>query len=713
MSAELLPPAFSQFGLTPQVLAALNAVGYETPTAIQSATIPPMMAGADLIGQAQTGTGKTAAFALPLLSRLDLAVTTPQVLVLTPTRELAIQVAEAFQRYASHMPGFHVLPIYGGQDYQVQLRGLRRGVHVVVGTPGRVMDHMRRATLNLSALRCLVLDEADEMLRMGFIDDVEWILEQTPPERQTALFSATMPTPIRTIAERYLRNPQEISIRLRTMTAATIRQRYWVVSGLQKLDALTRILETEDFEGVLIFVRTKIATVELAERLEARGYPCAAINGDMAQKQREKTIEDLKAGRLDILVATDVAARGLDVERVSHVVNFDIPNDAEVYVHRIGRTGRAGRHGDAILFVVPREQRMLRVIERATNQAIERMDLPSTEVVNDKRVARFMQQITDTLANQELGFYRDLIERYQREHDTETQDIAAALARLVQGDEPMLLKPEARPGRGQRRETWGSESRDERPRGDSYRDAGPRDGERPARAPYEQRPRGDFRPRPTAAAFAPAGERPFRRQNSATSGEHPPQRYRPPVFEGAERQPPRDDEPSRDRQRDFDAPPGDAGFEPPARQRATAPANGPGYRPPRERVNSRNAERSRPPSPGMEAFRIEVGHQHRVQPGNIVGAIANEVGIDARDIGRIQIYDEFSTVELPQGMPKDIFHVLKKVWVSGQQLRISRADGEGPPTTPPRRADDRTAARPLKKDRHRDRKNKGAPKRPR
>ncbi len=714
MSAEVLPPAFSQFGLTPQVLAALNAVGYETPTAIQSATIPPMMAGADLIGQAQTGTGKTAAFALPLLSRIDLSVSTPQVLVLAPTRELAIQVAEAFQRYASHMPGFHVLPIYGGQDYQVQLRGLRRGVHVVVGTPGRVMDHMRRATLNLSALRCLVLDEADEMLRMGFIDDVEWILEQTPPERQTALFSATMPPPIRTIAERYLRNPQEISIRLRTTTAATIRQRYWVVSGLQKLDALTRILETEDFEGVLIFVRTKIATVELAERLEARGYPCAAINGDMAQKQREKTIEDLKAGRLDILVATDVAARGLDVERVSHVVNFDIPNDAEVYVHRIGRTGRAGRHGDAILFVAPREQRMLRVIERATNQAIERMDLPSTEVVNDKRVARFMQQITDTLANQELGFYRDLIERYQREHDTETQDIAAALARLVQGDEPMLLKPEARPGRGQRREAWGSEARDERPRSDSYRDARPRDVERPARAPYEQQPqqpRSDFRPRPTDAAFAPGGEQSFRRQPSPAPGERPPQRYRPPVFERADHRPPRAYEPPRERQRDFDAPPGEPGFEPPARERTTAPD---GYRPPRERADSRPAERARPPSPGMETFRIEVGHQHRVQPGNIVGAIANEVGIDARDIGRIQIYDEFSTVDLPQGMPKDIFHVLKKVWVSGQQLRISRADGDGPPTTPPRRGDDRTAARPAaKKDRHRDRKNKGAPKRPR
>ena len=347
---------FADFELIPEVLAAVRDVGYETPTPIQIPTIPHLLAGRDVVGQAQTGTGKTAAFALPLLSRLDLKRADPQILVLTPTRELAIQVAEAFQTYASHLRGFQVLPVYGGQDYAVQLRQLKRGVHVIVGTPGRLMDHMRRGTLKLSGLRTVVLDEADEMLRMGFIEDVEWILSQTPPQRQVALFSATMPSAIRRIAQQYLRDPAEITIKLRTTTAETIRQRYWIVTGVHKLDALTRLLETEPFDGVLVFVRTRIAAVELADRLQARGYATSALNGDMPQKQREQTITRLKAGKLDILVATDVAARGLDVERISHVINFDIPNDTEAYVHRIGRTGRAGRSGEAILFVAPRER---------------------------------------------------------------------------------------------------------------------------------------------------------------------------------------------------------------------------------------------------------------------------------------------------------------------------------------------------------------------
>ena len=397
--------AFNQLALNKTLLKSLDEIGYENPTPIQAQTIPLLLDGRDVLGEAQTGTGKTAAFALPLLSNLDLKQKDPQVLVLTPTRELAIQVAEAFKKYATHIKGFHVLPIYGGQDYRGQIRSLDRGVHVAVGTPGRVMDHMRRGTLRLNNLKTLVLDEADEMLRMGFIDDVKWVLEQLPEERQIALFSATMPQVIRRIATKYLNNPVEILVKVKTATADTIRQRFWPVSGFHKLDALTRILEAETFDAMLIFVRTKIATAELSDKLEARGYSSAAINGDLAQNTRERTIQNLKNGKIDILVATDVAARGLDVKRISHVVNYDIPYDTEAYVHRIGRTGRAGRDGDAILFVAPREKRMLNAIERATKQKIERMELPSTELINDKRVSKFKQRITDTLANQDLGLF--------------------------------------------------------------------------------------------------------------------------------------------------------------------------------------------------------------------------------------------------------------------------------------------------------------------
>src|SRR6185437_6937220 len=376
---------FADLGLGEALLATLTEVGYESPSPIQAATIPPLLKGHDLLGQAQTGTGKTAAFALPILARLDRTKTKPQALVLAPTRELAIQVAEAFQRYAAKLPGFHVLPIYGGQSYGPQLGGLKRGAHVVVGTPGRVIDHLERGSLDLSGLTTLVLDEGDEMLRMGFIDDVEAVLKKTPPTRQIALFSATMPAPIRRIAQTYLREPVEISIKSKTTTATNIRQRYWWVSGLHKLDALTRILEAETFDAMLVFTRTKQATEELAEKLQARGVSAAAINGDIVQAQRERTIQQLKDGKVDILVATDVAARGLDVERISHVLNYDIPHDTEGYVHRIGRTGRAGRSGEAILFVTPREKRLLQAIERATRQPIAEMQLPGVEVVNDKR----------------------------------------------------------------------------------------------------------------------------------------------------------------------------------------------------------------------------------------------------------------------------------------------------------------------------------------
>jgi ATP-dependent RNA helicase DeaD len=439
---------FRDLNIAEPLMTALDKIGYETPSPIQAEAIPHLMQGLDLLGHAPTGTGKTAAFALPLLSRLDMHDKNVQVMTLTPTRELAIQVAEAFQRYASHIKGFHVLPIYGGQEYSGQIRQLKRGVQVVVGTPGRVMDHMRKGTLKLNGLKALVLDEADEMLRMGFIEEVEWILDQTPKGRQMALFSATMPKEVERIARRHLNKPQEVSIKAKTATAETIRQRYWQVSGLHKLDALTRILEVETFDAILMFVRTKTATTELAEKLEARGYSAAAMNGDMVQAQREKMVERLKKGSLDILVATDVAARGLDVDRISHVINYDIPYDAEAYIHRIGRTGRAGRTGDAILFVAPRERRMLSVIERATRQKITRLELPTTEIVNNKRIADFKQKITDTLAGGEITFMQNLVEQYRNEHDVPAVDIAAALAKMSIGDNPLLLEPEkARPPR--------------------------------------------------------------------------------------------------------------------------------------------------------------------------------------------------------------------------------------------------------------------------
>ncbi len=392
-----------------------------------------------MLGQAQTGTGKTAAFALPALSRIDLSKHEPQVLVLVPTRELALQVSEAFLRYAAHIKGFHVLPIYGGQSYQPQLNALRRGVHVVVGTPGRVIDHMNRGTLKLGGLSLLVLDEADEMLAMGFVDAVESILEQTPSQRQVALFSATMAAPIRRIAAKHLRSPIEVTIKSKTSTATNIRQRYWMVSGMHKLDALTRILEAEDFDGMLVFTRTKQSTVELAEKLEARGFAAAPLNGDIPQPQRERTVARLKAGQIDILVATDVAARGLDVERIGHVVNYDVPYDTESYVHRIGRTGRAGRKGEAILFIAPRERNMLRAIERATRQVIEPMNLPTVDAVNTLRIAKFKQRVVETAAQSDAKELRPVIEQLEAESGLPLIDIAAALAALAQGATPLLL----------------------------------------------------------------------------------------------------------------------------------------------------------------------------------------------------------------------------------------------------------------------------------
>ena len=566
--------AFNQLALSKPLLKALEEVGYETPSPIQAATIPLLLEGRDVLGQAQTGTGKTAAFALPILSGLDLKQKDPQVLVLAPTRELAIQVAEAFQKYARHLKGFHVLPVYGGQDYRTQLHALKRGVHVVVGTPGRVMDHMRRGTLKLDKLSTLVLDEADEMLRMGFIDDVEWVLEQSPADRQIALFSATMPQQIRRIATKHLNNPEQITIKTRTTTVETIRQRFWPVSGVHKLDALTRILEAEHFDAMLIFVRTKTATAELSEKLEARGYASAPLNGDIPQNQRERTITNLKKGNLDIIVATDVAARGLDVERISHVVNYDIPYDTEAYVHRIGRTGRAGRQGDAILFVAPRERRLLSAIEKATRQKIDIMELPSTELINDKRIAKFQQRITDTLANEDLGLFSQLIEQYQQEHNVPAVEVAAALAQLLQGDTPFLLqnKPQRKADN-----SWNKDDR---------------------------KPHGKY-------------ERPSRKEA--------------------------------------------------------------------------------PPEQGMKRYRIEVGHNHKVKPGNIVGAIANEAGIDSQHIGRINIHENYSLIDLPEGMPNAIFNDLKKVWVSGRQLKISHLANERSPGKSDNRVNNEARRRKLTK----------------
>jgi len=558
-------PRFGDLGLPEPLLAALADVGYESPSPIQAATIPALLAGRDVLGTAQTGTGKTAAFALPTLANLDPARGKPQVLVLAPTRELAIQVAEAFQRYATRIPGFQVLPIYGGQGYGPQLAALRRGVHVVVGTPGRVIDHLNRGTLDLSELKCLVLDEADEMQRMGFIDDVEAVLQKTPPQRQVALFSATMPAPIRRIAQTYLKDPAEVTIAAKTTTSANIRQRYWFVSGMHKLDALTRIIEAEPFDAMIVFARTKAGTEELAEKLQARGQTAAAINGDLQQQQRERIIQQLKDGKLDILVATDVAARGLDVDRISHVLNYDIPYDTESYVHRIGRTGRAGRSGEAILFVTPREKGMLRAIERATRQPIEEMRLPTVEAVNNRRVERFFGKISGVLEEGGLEPYRELVERYADERGITAVEVAAALARLAQGKTPLLL-----------------EANDPPPR--------------PEREPRQAR--------------APRG-------------------------------------------------PGEEAY-------AARPPRAP--KPPREA-----------PQPGMETYRVEVGHVHGVKPGNIVGAIANEAGLEARYIGRIDIHEDHSILDLPEGMPPEVMNHLQKAWVVGQQLLISRWDGSHAP----------------------------------
>ena len=434
---------FASLGLPFPVLRVLEELGYETPSAIQANSIPPLLEGKDVLGMAQTGTGKTAAFALPLLVRTNPDFRTPQVLVLAPTRELAQQVAEAAKTYSKHMSGINVTAIYGGSDYGSQLRDLKRGPQWVVGTPGRVMDHLRRGTLSLADIKAVVLDEADEMLRMGFIDDVNWILEQAPAKRQVALFSATMPKEIQRVAETHLNEPVQVKIESKTTTNDRIRQRYWFVGGVHKNDALLRIAETEDFDAMMIFVRTKQATEEVADFMAANGFRCAPLNGDIPQQQRERAVEKLKAGKLDMIVATDVAARGLDVERISHVINYDIPQDTESYVHRIGRTGRAGREGEAIVFVRGREKRMLRDIEKATRQPIEEMPLPSAAQVNAKRREAFRARIIDALNTEKNALYREIIESVLTEHPVDALDVAAACASLIQGDKALFIDEKA------------------------------------------------------------------------------------------------------------------------------------------------------------------------------------------------------------------------------------------------------------------------------
>jgi ATP-dependent RNA helicase DeaD len=575
--------SFADLGLSDTLLQTLTQIGYETPSPIQAQCIPVLLEGHDLIGMAQTGTGKTAAFALPLMEQIDVKLTKPQALILTPTRELAIQVAEALQSYAKNLPGLHVLPIYGGQSYTIQLKQLSRGAHVIVGTPGRVMDHLERKTLNLDHLKTLVLDEADEMLRMGFIDDVEWILERTPEQHQTALFSATMPEQIRRVAQKYLVEPREIKIKSATATVAAIRQVYWQVSGMHKLDALTRILEVEEnFDAAIIFVRTKTATVELADKLNARGYAAAALNGDLNQQMRERVIEQLKSGALDIVIATDVAARGIDVPRVSHVVNYDIPYDTEAYVHRIGRTGRAGRTGNAILFVAPREIRMLRTIERATRSPIAPLTLPSRADVTNKRVADFKQKVVEVLNAEGLDFFANIVSQIAEEQNVGAEEVAAALAMMAQEGKPLQIAGE---------------------------------DPRPAPAPRDDRRPGVFGERERKPGFEGRGERPrFDDRNGDK-----------PRFEDRPR---REDRPARP------APTGD-----------------------------------------MVRYRIDVGRDHGVEVRDIVGAIANEAGIESRFIGRIGLYEESSTVELPAGMPAEAANALKRTRIRGVPINIRQDEG--------------------------------------
>lgn len=550
-------PLFRDLPLSEEVQLAVQMSGYITPTDIQAEIVPHMLAGRDVLAQSQTGTGKTAAFALPILSTLDLDGGKPQVLVLAPTRELATQVADSFETYGNFIPKLKVAAIYGGADYEPQLRLLKKGVHIVVGTPGRVLDHIRRGTLKLDGIRCLVLDEADEMLNMGFIDDVEFVLRETPAVKQVALFSATLPAPIRKIADQHLKDPASITIKRKTLTADSIEQRCVFVEEREKLELLSRLIELEKTDGVIVFTKTKDSTVHVADHLVRIGLRAAALNGDLPQARRQRTVDQLKSGQLDIIVATDVAARGLDVQRISHVFNYDLPHDGESYVHRIGRTGRAGRAGVAVIFLTHRQRGKLRLIENLTKKPIQILDAPSAEEINQARIERFKEQITASSTHADISLFQKVITDHAAATGQPIELIAASLAHMAQGGRPLLAKDQPQPRRS------------------SERFDNDRDG---------------------------------RRTRSRDGGE------------------------SRGR-----------------------PAPG--------RALGR-------PQPGMSRFWIGVGRSDGVRPNNIVGAVANEAGISGGDIGPINIRDEFSTIDLPSGLPREALETLEKTWVSGKQLRI-------------------------------------------
>ena len=560
IDAQQPESGFDGFGFSEALLKTLADKGYSEPSPIQKAAFPELMLGRDLVGQAQTGTGKTAAFALPLLERLASGQKTPQALVLAPTRELAMQVADSFKAYSAGHPHLKVLAVYGGTDFRSQINTLRRGVDVVVGTPGRVMDHMRQGTLDTSGLRSLVLDEADEMLRMGFIDDVEWILEQLPQERQVVLFSATMPPEIRRLSKRYLKDPAEVTIRTKDQEGKRIRQRSITVPMPHKLEALQRVLDACGGEGVIIFARTKAITLTVAETLEAGGHQVAVLNGDVPQNQRERTVERLRSGSVDILVATDVAARGLDVDRIGLVINYDMPFDSEAYVHRIGRTGRAGRTGEAVLFVTPRERRFINNLERATGQPIEAMEVPGNSAINQGRLDRLHKRLSEAAHNErpyeeEAALLKELLQRIGTELELSPEQLAYAALSMAIGPDPLL------------------------------------------------------------------------RQKGDDEWIHNNQR--------------------RDRDRDRDR-------------------GG-------ERRERRSDRPARAPEENMQRYRVEVGHRDRVKPGNLVGAIAGETGLQGRAIGRIQIFDNHSFVDLPKGMPEDVFNSLRRLRVMNRELQITQA----------------------------------------
>lgn len=613
--------SFSDLGLPETIVKAATAAGYTQATPIQAEAIPILLAGHDLVGCSRTGSGKTAAFAMPFLAKVDLSKRHPQVLVLAPTRELAVQVAEAFEQYSASMKDLRVLAVFGGAAYQPQISALRRGVHVIVGTPGRLIDHIKQEAISLAGVHSLVLDEADEMLRMGFIDDVRWVLDKVPEGRQVALFSATMPEPIREIAQKQLRDPKSITVDTAQRGVSTTRQEHVVVSPKNKIEVLCRLLEVEKTDGVIVFVKTKIGTVEVADRLIARGFNAAPLNGDIAQTQRQRTVDKLKEGSIDILVATDVAARGLDVDRVSHVFNFDLPHDDEAYVHRIGRTGRAGREGAAILLVTPNQRRVIRSIERATGQTIVHREQPPVDEINVARAERFKARITEAMTSRQLDTLAGLVKDYCEATGEEPLRVAAALAVMSVSDHRFFARPIDEPSLAPR----------ERPMRDRI------DNDYPAR---ERGPRESF-------------------QRDFTAGGDAPKRFR---REGAD-----DAAGSADRKRDD--------------------------KPARFERGGRSSRR----------YRLEVGTQHGVQPGQLFGAIAHHTGLSSEEIGKIRIMDQFSIVDLPAGMPPDVFKALSKTWVAGQQLKISEdafVPGEGfrerADASPADAAADRPAFKPKK-----------------